>query len=220
MFLQFVFTYLAGGSQCAAGIQLYIDNSLVEILTKAEYEDEDRWGSRNNRPAFRGSYLADASGSHVFSLSSGRYSSRGRTVQFWFESGWFTNTANQWSSTQPCTKDFRYHIQLSAVSSYSEAGLSLQVKTPTTASAFTLEGERYVQACEENGCREREYSRDPFLCMAPPTPSVANTQTASPQETIAATQSASPAFTREPNMYRRSRRFSVMEYLMFSLAIF
>jgi hypothetical protein len=119
---------------------------------------------------------------------------------------------------------------------YSSAGLLLQVKTPSRGSAFTLEGENYIQICEQNGCREVENLRDPFLCMAHPTPSptvpntgtasvpatqsMAETPTDSPLDTRPATLSASPIFTRDPQIYKGFRRFCVMEYLMFSLAFF
>jgi hypothetical protein len=189
-------TSLVIGSECSGGIQV----STGGVLTRAEH---DVPGS-TRALALRGSYLTDASGSHQFSCDiRGSLEIGSPFKKFLFESTTYFSESS-WTTTKSCTKDFRYQIGLDTVSDYSSPGLTLRVTTPIKAQ-FTLTGAAYIQTCEENGCRERDYVRDPFLCMVPSSPpktlsircteSPSLTQPPSPEPTA----TAAPAVTLEPS---------------------
>jgi hypothetical protein len=121
--------------------------------------------------AFRGSFIADESGTHTFRVWAHTTGSSGdayRSAIFVFDGVDAGHRQTEYDRTEVLTKDFRYSFSLTVTQDWYYIALRLQVASPS----FPLHGlDRdgcRIETCTVSGCRNTDLTRDPYACQPSP----------------------------------------------------
>jgi hypothetical protein len=206
-------------TQCDGGIAIYLSGVYSMTRSVAFYDTASNSGDK--LVEMKGSYLADSTGIHTIYCWSQTYDTSSwfgvnSSSALWWETSASPAYKGEWPTIKNCVQDYRYDIALSLSDSYLWVKCSIAVTTPMH-SKFDLEGHDYIQTCQENGCRERDYSRSPYDCKPSPTrsksPSPTHSQSPPPTPSNSPPTTATNPFTTHFRGLNRAR-------LVISLNIF
>jgi hypothetical protein len=133
--------------------------------------------------AFRGSFIADESGTHTFRVwaqSTDVLGDWSRSAAFVFDGVDAGHRQTEYNRSEVLTKDFRYSFSLTVTDDYYYIALQLQVASPSYPIHGLDQAGCRIETCTVSGCRNTDLRRDSYACQPSPSASISRTDPFSP----------------------------------------